>query len=46
MKQNISISLSSEMLKAIDQIKGIATRSAQIEFLLKKSLESKDGRIN
>ena len=41
-KLGLSVSLSKELLVIIDNARGLATRSAFIEFSLKKYLETKN----
>jgi metal-responsive CopG/Arc/MetJ family transcriptional regulator len=44
MKNNISISLNEELLRKIDQEKGLAARSTYINYLLHKALEAEDAK--
>jgi len=42
LKSTISISISKELLQKIDLKKGLATRSAYIEYILKSRMEEED----
>jgi len=42
MKERITISIDKDLLKQIDELRGIASRSAYIESLLRKALPKRE----